>query len=92
MRFHSACRWPDTRSNIKQECLRSISLQLHLFSKERDTREVSHKGNLPILRTDVLSSQHSYTASPKLKALCSSCHARRDHQRRKQKAEASLER
>ncbi len=33
-----------------------------------------------------------YTAFPKLKALCPSCHARRDHQRRKQEAEARLER
>ena len=33
-----------------------------------------------------------YTAFPKLKALCPSCHARRDHQRRKLEAEARLER
>ncbi len=33
-----------------------------------------------------------YTALPKLKALCPSCHARRDHQRRKLEAEARLER
>jgi hypothetical protein len=32
-----------------------------------------------------------YTKRPKLKALCPSCHARRDHQRRKQEAEAKLE-
>ncbi len=25
-----------------------IALQFHLFSKERNTREVFHKGNLPI--------------------------------------------
>jgi hypothetical protein len=27
---------------LEKECLRSISLQLHLFSEERDKREVSH--------------------------------------------------
>src|SRR5260221_883077 len=60
---HSACRWPDTRRNIRQECLRSMALHFPLFSTARATREGSHTGNLPIVPTDVRSSQHSTSIS-----------------------------
>ena len=91
-RFKKRRRYPKHWKLLAYACKSNANWQCEVCHEEHLTLKVSKRTGQVYPMYLHAAHDGRYTAFPKLKALCPSCHARRDHQRRRQEAEARLER
>ncbi len=91
-RYRKRRRYPKNWRELAFACKSRANWQCEQCGETHLTLKISKRTGQEYLMYLHAAHNGRYTALPKLKALCPSCHARMDHRRRKREAQVRLER